>query len=41
MLVRKFLHANGYRYKLHDKNLTGKPDVILPINKIALSKCKY
>lgn len=20
MLVRKFLHANGYRYKLHDKN---------------------
>jgi len=19
MLVRKFLHANGYRYKLHDK----------------------
>jgi len=21
MLVRKFLHANGYRYKLHDKKL--------------------
>jgi DNA mismatch endonuclease, patch repair protein len=20
MLVRKFLHAHGYRYRLHDKN---------------------
>ncbi len=30
MLVRRFLHANGYRYKLHDKNLPGKPDIVLP-----------
>lgn len=30
MLVRKFLHANGYRYKLHDKKLPGKPDMVLP-----------
>ena len=30
MLVRKFLHANGYRYKLHDKSLAGKPDIVLP-----------
>jgi hypothetical protein len=30
MLVRKFLHANGYRYKLHDKSLPGKPDIVLP-----------
>ena len=30
MLVRKFLHANGYRYKLHDKKLHGKPDIVLP-----------
>jgi len=29
LLVRKFLHANGYRYKLHDKNLPGKPDIVL------------
>ena len=29
MLVRKFLHANGYRYKLHDKKLPGKPDIVL------------
>jgi DNA mismatch endonuclease (patch repair protein) len=30
MLVRTFLHANGYRYKLHDKKLPGKPDIVLP-----------
>jgi DNA mismatch endonuclease (patch repair protein) len=30
MLVRTFLHANGYRYKLHDKSLPGKPDIVLP-----------
>src|SRR5665213_2813587 len=30
MLVRKFLFANGYRYKLHDKTLPGKPDIVLP-----------
>ena len=30
MLVRRFLHANGFRYKLHEKNLPGKPDIVLP-----------
>jgi len=30
LLVRKFLHANGFRYKLHDKTLPGKPDIVLP-----------
>jgi G:T-mismatch repair DNA endonuclease (very short patch repair protein) len=25
MLVCEFLFANGYRYKLHDKSLPGKP----------------
>jgi len=30
MLVRKFLHAQGFRYTLHNKNLTGKPDIVLP-----------
>ena len=29
MLVRKFLHANGFRYKLHDKKMPGKPDIVL------------
>jgi len=30
MLVRRFLHANGFRYKLHDRALPGKPDIVLP-----------
>jgi DNA mismatch endonuclease (patch repair protein) len=30
ILVRKFLFANGFRYKLHDKKLPGKPDIVLP-----------
>jgi DNA mismatch endonuclease, patch repair protein len=29
ILVRKFLHANGYRYSLHNKKLPGKPDIVL------------
>lgn len=30
MLVRRFLHANGFRYRLHVKTLPGKPDIVLP-----------
>lgn len=30
MLVRKFLHAHGFRYRLHDKKLTGKPNIACP-----------
>ena len=30
MVVRKFLFANGFRYRLHDPNLPGKPDIVLP-----------
>lgn len=30
MLVRKFLFAHGFRYRLHDKKLPGKPDIVLP-----------
>ncbi|MGN6803299.1 MAG: very short patch repair endonuclease [Ginsengibacter sp.] len=51
MLVRKFLHANGYRYKLHDKSLPGKPDIVLPKYKTVIfvhgcfwhghKNCKY
>jgi len=29
LLVRKFLHANGFRYSLHKKSLPGKPDIVL------------
>lgn len=30
LLVRKFLFSKGFRFRLHDKNLPGKPDIILP-----------
>ena len=30
ILVRKHLHSKGFRYKLYDKNLPGKPDLVLP-----------
>jgi DNA mismatch endonuclease (patch repair protein) len=30
ILVRKFLHKNGFRFRLHVKNLPGKPDIVLP-----------
>lgn len=29
MHVRKYLFANGFRYRLHDKKLPGKPDIVL------------
>jgi DNA mismatch endonuclease (patch repair protein) len=29
MIVRKLLHAAGFRYRLHQKNLPGKPDLTL------------
>ncbi|MEN6370425.1 MAG: DNA mismatch endonuclease Vsr [Armatimonadota bacterium] len=28
--LRKALHKLGYRYRLHDKRLPGKPDIVLP-----------
>lgn len=30
MLVRRGLHGLGLRYRLHDKRLPGKPDIVLP-----------
>ena len=29
LIIRKYLFANGFRYRLHVKNLPGKPDVVL------------
>jgi len=29
MMVRRFLFAHGFRYRLHDKKLPGKPDIVL------------
>lgn len=30
LVVRSFLHQNGFRYKLHDKTKPGCPDIVLP-----------
>lgn len=30
ILVRKFLFANGFRFRKNDKLLPGKPDIVLP-----------
>ena len=27
LIVRRFLHAKGFRYRLHNKNIIGKPDL--------------
>lgn len=50
-LVRKFLFANGFRYRLNEKKLPGKPDIVLPKYKTAIfvngcfwhghENCKY
>ena len=29
IIVRKFLHSKGFRFRLHDKKLPGKPDIVL------------
>ncbi len=51
ILVRQFLFANGFRYKLNDKQLPGKPDIVLLKYKTAIfvngcfwhghENCKY
>lgn len=33
LAVRKFLHGNGYRYRLHRKDLPGSPDIVFPSRK--------
>lgn len=30
LLVRRLLHRLGYRFRLHRKDLPGKPDIVLP-----------
>ncbi len=30
MIVRKYLFSKGFRYRLHDKALPGKPDMVFP-----------
>ena len=30
LIVRRLLHANGYRYRLHSGALPGRPDLVFP-----------
>lgn len=30
LLVRRLLHAMGYRFRLHRRDLPGRPDIVLP-----------
>jgi len=51
VLVRKILFSKGFRYKIHDKALPGKPDLVFPKYKTVVfihgcfwhahSGCKY
>lgn len=51
IMVRKLLHAQGFRYRLHVKSLPGKPDIVLKKYKICIfvhgcfwhrhCQCKY
>lgn len=51
ILVRKFLFSKGFRYRLHVKDLPGKPDIVLPKYKTVIfmngcfwhghENCKY
>ena len=36
ILVRKGLHARGFRFRLHDKKLPGSPDIVLPRYGVAI-----
>lgn len=36
MAVRRILHGMGYRFRLHRKDLPGKPDIVLPKYKTAI-----
>lgn len=36
MMVRNYLYSRGYRYKIHEIKLPGKPDIVLARKKIAI-----
>lgn len=36
MIVRRMLHRLGYRYRLHARNLPGKPDLVFPARRKAI-----
>lgn len=36
MIVRRFLHAAGLRFRLHDRRLPGVPDLVFPSRRVVL-----
>ena len=36
LLVRRYLHAAGYRYRLHVSSLPGKPDIVFPRRRVCV-----
>ncbi len=36
ILVRSFLHRNGFRFRLHAKSLPGSPDIVLSKHRTAI-----
>jgi len=36
MAVRRLLHREGFRYRLHSKAVPGTPDIVLPRHKLAI-----
>ena len=37
LVIRKLLHSKGYRFKIHDKKLPGKPDIVMPKRKVVVN----
>lgn len=35
-LVRSLLHSMGFRFRLHRKDLPGKPDIVLPKHRVVI-----
>lgn len=36
MVIRRGLHAAGFRFRLHDRKLAGAPDLVLPRHRAAI-----
>lgn len=36
MKVRRFLHERGFRYRLHERSLSGSPDICLPRYRVVI-----
>lgn len=36
LIVRRTIHSLGYRFRLHQRNLPGRPDIVLARHKLAI-----